>query len=220
MAKDKKSVLVYIDWIHIFEELEDSEAGVLIKHFFRYVNDQNPEPPDRLTKLIFEPIKQSLKRDLIKYEAIRIKNKENADKRWQDYNATASDRIPVDANYADSDSDSDNVIDKGKLNKFNFKKSLIELGVLESIVSDWLKVRSKKKCVNTEIAFESIKTQIELSRISANECIKKAVEKSWAGFEAQWIENLNNQNGTKINNRNNSTDKSESVASRVKTIKV
>lgn len=66
MAKDKKSVLVYADWITTFEELEDDEAGRLIKHFFRYINDQDPEPPDRLTKLVFENIKAQLKRDLIK----------------------------------------------------------------------------------------------------------------------------------------------------------
>jgi predicted restriction endonuclease len=66
MAEGKKSIIVYADWISIFSGLNDDEAGRLIKHFFQYVNDQNPEPPDRLTKLLFEPIKQTLKRDLIK----------------------------------------------------------------------------------------------------------------------------------------------------------
>lgn len=68
MAQGKKSVLMYVEWMAIFEELEDNEAGKLIKHFFRYVNDLNPEPPDRITKLVFEPIKQQLKRDLQKWE--------------------------------------------------------------------------------------------------------------------------------------------------------
>lgn len=66
MAKDKKSIVVYADWISIFEHLTDEEAGRIIKHFFRYVNDQDPTPPDRLTKLLFEPIKQQLKRDLMR----------------------------------------------------------------------------------------------------------------------------------------------------------
>lgn len=69
MAQGKKSVLIYVEWMAIFEELEDSEAGKLIKHLFRYVNDLDPEPPDRLTKLVFEPIKQQLKRDLQKWES-------------------------------------------------------------------------------------------------------------------------------------------------------
>jgi len=60
MATNKKSVLIYVEWISIFEELSDDEAGRLIKHFFSYINDLNPEAPDRLTMLLFEPIKQQL----------------------------------------------------------------------------------------------------------------------------------------------------------------
>ena len=69
MAKDKKSVLLYCDIIHTVEELDDAEAGRLFKHYLRYINDHNPEPPDKLTKIVFEPIKQTLKRDLRKYES-------------------------------------------------------------------------------------------------------------------------------------------------------
>lgn len=68
MAKDKKSFVAYCDWLESFEELTDEEAGRLAKHLFRYVNDLNPEPPDKITKMCFIPIKQSLKRDLVKYE--------------------------------------------------------------------------------------------------------------------------------------------------------
>jgi len=68
MAENKKSIIVYADWIDKFEELNDDEAGRLIKHFFRYVNDLNPEYPDRTTKLMFIDIKATLKRDLTKWE--------------------------------------------------------------------------------------------------------------------------------------------------------
>jgi len=73
MAENKKGVLLYADLIYTFEELTDDEAGKLIKHLFRYVNDQNPEPPDKLTKLLFQPIKLQLKRDLEKWEATKGK---------------------------------------------------------------------------------------------------------------------------------------------------
>ena len=85
--EEKKSIIVYADWINVFEELDDAEAGKLIKHFFRYVNDLNPEPPDKLTKIAFEPIKLTLKRDLKKWELIREKRSEagkiSAEKRKQ-----------------------------------------------------------------------------------------------------------------------------------------
>ena len=75
MAQGKKSFLLYCDLIGTFEELTDDEAGRLIKHVLRYVNDMNPDAPDRLTKITFEPIKQALKRDLVKYEQIREKKR-------------------------------------------------------------------------------------------------------------------------------------------------
>jgi hypothetical protein len=67
MAEDKKSFVLYCDQIHLFEGLDDDEAGRLIKHIFRYCNDMNPVAPDKITKVGFEPIKHQLKRDLIKY---------------------------------------------------------------------------------------------------------------------------------------------------------
>jgi hypothetical protein len=67
MAEGKTSFTVYCDWIDTFEELTDEEAGKLIKHVLRYVNDLNPSDPDRVTKLLFAPIKATLKRDLSKW---------------------------------------------------------------------------------------------------------------------------------------------------------
>lgn len=73
MADDKKSFIAYADWNETFKKLTDEEAGRLSKMLFSYVCDENPEPPDRITELLFEPLKQSLKRDLRKYENIREK---------------------------------------------------------------------------------------------------------------------------------------------------
>lgn len=79
--------------------------------------------------------------------------------------------------------------------KFNFKKSLLDLDISDKIVSDWLIVRKDKKASNTETAFNAIKSQIEMSGKTANECIRIASENSWSGFKAKWLENLNNSNG-------------------------
>jgi len=81
--------------------------------------------------------------------------------------------------------------------KFNFKKSLIELGVDEKIVDDWIIVRKQKKAANTETAYKAIEKQILVSGYNATDCIRIAVEKSWSGFKAEWLNNLmQNQNGT------------------------
>ena len=67
MAKDKKGFLLYRDIIHTVEHLSDEEAGKLFKHILQYVNDLQPTTEDKVVLLTFEPIKQSLKRDLQKY---------------------------------------------------------------------------------------------------------------------------------------------------------
>lgn len=73
MAENKRSIILYCDLIHTVEKLTDDEAGKLLKHLLRYVNDMNPVPPDRLTEMIFEPLKQNLKRDLKNWEDIKSK---------------------------------------------------------------------------------------------------------------------------------------------------
>jgi len=115
MATEKNSFLLYCDTIHTIEKLSDVDAGQLLKHILRYVNDKEPVTDNPLVEIAFEPIRQSLKRDLIKYENIRERNSANAKKRW---NATASDRIPNDTKNADSDSVSDSVISKDIYRRF------------------------------------------------------------------------------------------------------
>ena len=86
MAKDKKAFIVYSNWEQTFENLTDEEAGRLIKHLFRYVNDREPVAPDRITEIVFEPLKAVIKVDLKKYEKV-IENKSHQGrlgnlKRW------------------------------------------------------------------------------------------------------------------------------------------
>lgn len=96
-------------------------------------------------------------------------------------------------------------------NDFDFESSLIGIGVEKSVASDWMTVRGQKKASNTKTAFNGLIKQIELSGLSANECITTAVERSWMGFKAQWLINENNGN-TGFKNKNNSGGGYESPA--------
>jgi len=115
MAKDKKSFILYSDIIHTVEKLTDSDAGQLLKHLLRYVNDQNPITDNTLVEIAFEPIKQQLKRDLVKFEDVKVKRSEagkaGANKRWQNI-ANDSKRISTIAKIADNVNDNVNVNDK------------------------------------------------------------------------------------------------------------
>jgi len=73
MAENKKGFVLYADQKIIFEDLTNEEAGLLIKHIFSYVNDENPILEDRLLNMAFKPIKLQLKRDLVKYKEVKEK---------------------------------------------------------------------------------------------------------------------------------------------------
>lgn len=79
MAEGKKSFLLYCDMIHTVRKMPKDKAGELLLHILEYVNDENPETDDLLLQLVFEPIKQQLKRDLNKWE-LEINKKSNSGK--------------------------------------------------------------------------------------------------------------------------------------------
>lgn len=76
----KKSFILYLDQQDIFNKLPDEVAGKLIKHIFSYVNLEKPTTDDLLIDVAFASIRQSLKRDLAKWES-QTKQRSEAGKR-------------------------------------------------------------------------------------------------------------------------------------------
>lgn len=200
MAENKKSFVLYSDQRTIIDMLPDDLAGKLFKHIYSYVNDENPVTDNQLINLAFEPIKLQLKRDLAKWSETRESRskagKASAEARKNKSEQTQTDLTHVDfvqhtlTNSTVNVNVNDNVnvtVNDIELNKFNFKKSLLELGVDQSIVDTFLDIRKKKKAVNSELAFNKIKTEIDKSKLTPNEAIKIACENSWKGFEAEWV---------------------------------
>lgn len=99
------------------------------------------------------------------------------------HNNTNKDIIGINDN---KEKDTDKSVCKKNLSRFDFKSALLGLGISEDIVNDWLLVRKNKRATNTQTAFNNIVKQIELSGLSAQECITMAVEHSWSGFRADW----------------------------------
>tara|TARA_R100001244_G_scaffold125967_1_gene96232 strand:- start:1306 stop:2001 length:696 start_codon:yes stop_codon:yes gene_type:complete len=73
---------------------------------------------------------------------------------------------------------------------FNFKQSFLDYGFAPQLVTDFLKVRSKKKATNSETAYKAfIKVIEDCNAVNKNTILAKCVEKSWAGVEREWLEN-------------------------------
>ena len=140
MAEGKKSFLLYTDLIHVVEKLSDEQAGKLMKHLLRYVNDQDPVMDDFLLDIVFEPIKQTLKRQLKEWEEVRKKriesgkigginsgksrgkkqnkaNEASASKTKQTKQDEANEAVNVNGNVSVNVNDSVNVIEKRKKEK-------------------------------------------------------------------------------------------------------
>lgn len=86
MAENKKSFVLYADLIHTVSRMPVKKAGELFITILQYVNDQNPVPSDQVVELVFEPIKQQLKRDLKEWDIIKkdrsVSGKLGNLKRW------------------------------------------------------------------------------------------------------------------------------------------
>ncbi|WMC00663.1 replication protein O [Acinetobacter phage Ab65] len=78
-----------------------------------------------------------------------------------------------------------------KPKKFVFKKALLDLGVSEKLVDDWLIVRKNKKASNTETAFNGFVNQVQGSGLDAETVLKICVDNSWSGFKRSWLANIN-----------------------------
>jgi uncharacterized phage protein (TIGR02220 family) len=116
MAENKKSFILYCDLIHTIKKLPDDKAGLLFKHLLSYVNDENPETDDLLVEVAFEPIKRQLKRDLQKFEEVKVKRSEAGKLGGRPKNQTKAKKAnaflekQTKAKKADNDNDNDNVI--------------------------------------------------------------------------------------------------------------
>jgi hypothetical protein len=91
MAENKKSFLLYADMIHTVVKMAKTEEGKkrvadLFITILEYVNDKNPVPEDPMVDIVFESIKQQLKRDLRSWEGTvegkRVKSAMGNLKRW------------------------------------------------------------------------------------------------------------------------------------------
>ncbi|MRN00203.1 hypothetical protein D1Z97_03140 [Riemerella anatipestifer] len=259
MGDTKKSFVIHLDMLNVLDELDDKQAGRLLKAIREYQlrlvekdhQDTDAEDDwavnDFVTKIVFAPFKAQFDRDYSKWVETSEKNRKNARKRWDNShtkNATRINRIPNNTKNADSVNDSvndnvnvnvndDNVLlekepkggfvsetedlksDKSlelqkrkkvaaKKEKFDFRQAMLNEGFDEELTDEWLRIRKKKKAVDSEIAFKLITSQIEKAKLEKNEILKIIVRKQWKGFEAKWLDENKNENERNYNSISNS----------------
>lgn len=186
MAKGKKGFVLYADQIETFTALPDDMAGKLIKHIFKYVNDEDPKTEDLVINIAFAPIKTQLKRDLKKYEERCKRNKDNGLKGGRPKtdnnpekpsglldNRNEPKKPDIDSD-KDSDIDNDKDIKKTKTptwrNNFNIYKSIVEKAY-NDILGDSVEMEKQSKFYPN--------VDIKLS-------LEKSIHNFW-GAQAGWV---------------------------------
>lgn len=194
MAEGKKSFILYADLIHTVRKMDKDEIAELFLTILSYVNDENPVIESRIVDLVFEPIKNQLKRDLKNWEHFREKQAINGAKggrpknpnnpslfseTQKSLNVTVNDTVTVNAN--------DTVTVK--------KKATTEKIILpwdsEQFKNQWERWRAYKKNQH-KFTYKSADTEqaalIELSKLSgghenaASEIITQSIANGWKGF--------------------------------------
>lgn len=171
MAENKTSFILYSDQRSLINLLSDEQAGVLLKHIFAYVNDENPINTDQLINVVFEPIKQQFKRDLVKWErtkegrsaagkasaeARRInkiqQTSTNVNKAQQtSTNPTVNDNVNVNVNVNDIKYNSTESIDFGVLLNYINSSFNRKFKIISESVKTKFKARIKEKYTKDDI---------------------------------------------------------------------
>ena len=188
MAENKKSFVMYADWIHSIKYLTDEQAGKLLKHLLSYVNDEEPETDDPIIYITFDPIKQQLKRDLEKWDVIRGKRsdagKKSAEKRAQQKltsvesvkqtstNPTVNDNVNVTVNVNDNvivNDTKSTILNRESEFKNSLQPFLEQYG--KDLLNDFYLYWTEKKPKGKKMLFELQKTfdiERRLARWSKN----------------------------------------------------
>lgn len=188
----KKSFLLYCDLKHTIDKLPDETAGRLLKLILDYANGDFNEPTDLLLQVVFEPIKQSLIRDLEKYDAKVVRNKENGSKGGRPskennpQKPTGLNNNPLKAKKADNDSDSDSVSDNGNEREIVKVKNNKE----PKSISDFVKLIESEKYLGTDENLNKTFINFIQMRIS----IKKTPTKNAVELLVKSLKQLSNSN--------------------------
>jgi len=117
----------------IIEELTNEEAGIIFKAIYEYETTKQEPKLDKFLRIVFKQFKIKLDFYDNAYLQKCLTNKENAEKRWQNKNANACDRMQMDANKR---KENKNKLNKNKLNQIKLNNNNTPKGVYSRVGLD------------------------------------------------------------------------------------
>jgi hypothetical protein len=189
MATGKKSVLLYCDLIYTIEKMDDKTAGEFFKHYLRYINDLNPKTNNPLVDIVFESVKQNLKRDLKKWELRAERSRLNGAKGGRPKKPKETQKTQqVISKPKKPDTVTVNVTDT--VNDILLEKETKEL------FNEWIKYRKEiKKPIKSNRTLVSLAKKIKKEGFEKSKTvIISSIENGWQGlFWDKYVKNNNKQ---------------------------
>lgn len=126
MADNKKSFILHLDSLEVLDELTPTQCGELLLAMRAY-NEGNDVKLSGLLKAVFIPFRNQFDRDLEKYNAIVLRNRENGAKGGKPKGTQTNPLgiLGTQANPNKPDNDSDSGSDSGNENGSDFNASLV-----------------------------------------------------------------------------------------------
>lgn len=184
MAQGKKSFIAYSDWHGTFKSLPDEVAGKLIKHIFSYVNDENPSTDDYIINALFEQIKSTLKRDLVKWET-QTEQRSNAGKRSAELRAL--NKINGSLTAVESRQRKSTVNVNVSVNVSDIIKSIVPIEYFD-LIKKWVEYKKEKKQIYKKIGLETLCRTILKDYPNVNDleaAVNHSISSNYAGLYQQ-----------------------------------
>ena len=196
MATGKKSVLLYCDLIHTIEKMDDKTAGEFFKHYLRYINDLNPKTDNPLVDIVFESVKQNLKRDLKKWEGRAERSRLNGTKGGRPKKPKETQKtqqVILKPKKPDTVTVTVNV--KDTVNDILLEKETKEL------FNSWIEYRKEiKKPIKSKRTLISLAKKIKKEGFEkSKEVIELSIQNGWQGLFWNISKNTSNQSNSKQN---------------------
>jgi hypothetical protein len=177
---ERDSMIIYRSFYEAIKELpKENQAEVWSAVYELGLNGKRINL-DGLNKTIFTLIAPQLDANYKKFlNGIKPKQKQTESKtEAKPKQKISKSEANVNVNVNDNEKD---------IHIYSFFNSLIEYGFNKDLVNDWIQVRKAKKLTNTKTAFDKFIIEVEKCKLDKNEILKTCVEKSWGGFNSNWI---------------------------------
>jgi hypothetical protein len=199
----RRSFLLHIDSLDVLDELNNEQAGMLLKAMRDYHNDEEMQL-DALTKIVFSPFKNQFNRDTLKYQttcerranagsmggkqkvANASKPKQKVAKLAENDNVSKNDSDNVNDSESDNKSVSENVI---KATPVKMDYSVLQM--TREQCADVIRIRKKNKgTALTQRIINSLADEFKKGwglGLNVDDMITEWEVRGWKSFKADWM---------------------------------